>query len=80
MGADLGVAVPLVDGRVTSEKIIVALAVDVPHEHALPSFQDDRDRVVVVGSVGIFSGNVLYTENDVCLLVVCAASAYLLLQ
>ena len=48
---DLGVAVPLVDGGIGRQEIIVPLAVHVPDIDALAPFQDDGQRVIVVRAV-----------------------------
>ena len=45
------VAVTLVHRAVGAEEIVVALALHVPHEHALATVQDHREGVVVVGTV-----------------------------
>jgi len=50
-GDDLRVAVPLVDGGVGREKVVVAAALRVPDEHALSPGEDDRKGVIVVGAV-----------------------------
>ena len=56
---DLGVAMSLVDGGIGRQKVEVAFPVDVPDEYALSPFQDDGQRVVVVGAVFFFEFNVL---------------------
>ena len=48
---DLGMAVPLVDGGIGRQEIIVPLAVHVPDIDALAPFQDDGQRMIVVGSI-----------------------------
>src|SRR5690606_5018168 len=46
--------VPLVDSAVSRQKIIVALALHVPHIHALTFVQHYRQRAVVMRTIFIF--------------------------
>jgi hypothetical protein len=44
------VAVALVDGRVSRQTVEIAAALDIPDPDALAPFEDDVDRLIVVGA------------------------------
>ncbi len=49
-----GMAVPLVDGRIGGEAVEITITLDVIDPDALGTFDDDIERMVVVGSVKVF--------------------------
>ena len=51
---NLGMAVPLVDGRIGGEAVEITVSLDVINPDALGAFDDHIERMVVVGSIKIF--------------------------
>lgn len=61
----LGVGVPLIDSSIGAQEVKIALIVDVPSMHALPTGKHHRKRGVVVCSVSIFSVDILRNVHTV---------------
>ena len=59
---DLGMIVPLVRGRVSTEEVIVALVVHIPYKATRGFVQDNRDGCIVVRSVFVFPLNKLHRK------------------
>ena len=54
---DFGMTMPLVDGRVCRQEIVILLAVDVKDFGVLAFAENNRQGMVVVGAVLVFEGN-----------------------
>jgi hypothetical protein len=49
----------LVHGRITTEKVIIPVAVHIPDKDAGAPVQDDGQRMIVVGSIFLFQLKVM---------------------
>ena len=54
-----GVAMALIDSRISRKKIEIAFAFDIPDEDSLATFQHYRKRVVIMGAVPLFQGDII---------------------
>ena len=54
----------LVEGRVAGQHVEVLDALYVPHPDAFPFAEDDREWMVVVGSVLLFESDVFFGRHD----------------
>jgi len=44
----------LVDGRIATQKIIIPLVVNIPHVYAFSAVQNNRKRMIIMGTVMFF--------------------------
>ena len=62
---DLRMAMSLAQGRIARQEIKITFSFQVPHEHAFASSENDRQRMVVVGTILLLSGNVIFRFHTI---------------
>jgi len=62
---DLRMTMSLAQGRIAGQEIKITFSFHVPHEHAFASSENDRQGMIVVGTILLLSGNVIFRFHTI---------------